>query len=360
MSAPNLNHIAITPEMLRKIVEIDTFNASWAGQASQCSREELSGMKRVATIESVGSSNRIEGNKMTDAQVEELFSHIDKKSFLSRDEEEVAGYADLINTIFENFAEIPLSENYIRQLHQILLKYSSRDEHHRGSYKQTSNRVAAFDAEGNEIGSIFETATPFDTPHLMTELVEWTNNTLQDKYLHPIITIGIFVVHFLSIHPFADGNGRLSRALTVLLMLRQGYHYAPYASMESVVESSKNAYYRALRGTQKTIWSTPVDYVPWLSFFITSLQKQKLLLESKMESIHRQHRDKLSANSLAIMSLFRGKSPLEMAELIAALNRNPESIRKNVQALVKKGYLRKQGTTKGARYILAEKPFMEQ
>ncbi len=350
---PNLNNITITPEMLRHIVEIDTFNASWAGQASRLTPNELLGMKRVATIESVGSSNRIEGNKMTDAQVEELFNHIDKKSFLSRDEEEVAGYADLINTIFESFSEIPLSENYIKQLHQILLKYSTKDEHHRGEYKQTSNRVAAFDADRHEIGSIFETAPPVETPRLMAKLVAWTNNTLQDKYLHPIITIGIFVVHFLSIHPFADGNGRLSRALTVLLLLRHGYIYTPYASMESIVESSKNAYYRSLRGTQKTIWSDTVDYVPWLTFFISSLQKQKRLLEEKIAIFSLGYREKLSATATAILCLFRENHQLEMSAIVSALGQNPESVRKSVQSLVKKGYLKKLGTTKGARYVSA-------
>ncbi len=348
---PHIKDITITPEMLRKIVEIDTFNTAWEARAACLTPKELQGMKRVATIESVGSSNRIEGNKMTDTQVEELFSHIDQKSFRSRDEEEVAGYADLINAIFDSYAEIPLSENYIKQLHQILLRYSAKDERHRGEYKKNSNRVAAFDAAGHEIGSIFETATPFDTPRLMTELVDWTNRTLQDQYLHPLITIGVFIVHFLSIHPFADGNGRLSRALTVLLMLRSGYSYAPYASMEAVVENSKDSYYRALRGTQKSIWNDSVDYVPWLSFFMTSLQKQKQLLEDKVGALHHEREERLSASSRSILELFHERRSLEMAAMIAALGKNPESVRKNVQSLVKKGYLKKLGTTKGARYI---------
>ena len=164
---PNIKDIKITPEMLTKIADIDHFNGIWLGGLCNISREQLKVMKRIATIESVGSSNRIERNKMSDAEIEKLFSAIDKKSFKSRDEEEVAGYADLINTIFDNYQDIPLSENYIKQLHQILLRYSSKDERHRGEYKKDSNRVAAFDADGHEIGSIFETATPFDRPRLM-------------------------------------------------------------------------------------------------------------------------------------------------------------------------------------------------
>ena len=219
---PNIKDIKITPEMLTKIADIDYFNGIWRGGFCNIGREQLKVMKRIATIESVGSSNRIEGNKMSDNEIEALFSSIDKKSFKSRDEEEVAGYADLINTIFDNYQDIPLSENYIKQLHQILLRYSSKDERHRGDYKKDSNRVAAFDADGHEIGSIFETATPFDTPRLMRELVEWTNDNFKDGYLHPIMVIGVFIVHFLAIHPFTDGNGRISRALTAMLMLQHG------------------------------------------------------------------------------------------------------------------------------------------
>ncbi len=352
---PGFRDISITPDMLNKIVDIDAFNASWTSQKSNLSATELKSMRRIATIESVGSSNRIEGNRMSDVEVEELFARIDKKSFQSRDEEEVAGYADLINTIFENYEDIPLSENFIKQLHRILLKYSYKDEHHRGEYKRDANRVAAFDADGREIGSIFETATPFDTPRLMAELVEWTNGTLQDKFLHPLITIGVFIVHFLSIHPFTDGNGRLSRALTVMLMLKNKYDYMPYTSMESIIEGSKDAYYRALRGTQKSIWSERIDYSPWLEFFITALHKQKCLLETKISALHRGSMDKLSTTCLAILSLFDEKSRLEMADIITALNKAPATVRKAVQTMVLQGYLKKQGITKGVSYTLGKK-----
>ena len=349
---PKIRDITITTAMLNKIAEIDKFMGSWQSDGLKLSPAELKVMKRVATIESVGSSNRIEGNKMTDADIEELFSHINQKSFSSRDEEEVAGYSDLINTIFENYDEIPLTENYIKQLHQILLKHSTKDERHRGEYKTDSNRVAAYDANGKEIGTIFETATPFDTPRLMRELVQWANDTFDDHFLHPIITIGVFIVHFLAIHPFIDGNGRLSRALTILLMLKNKYRYMPYASLESMIEANKDAYYRALRNTQRTIWSDKVDYEPWLTFFVTSLQKQKRALENKIQKLHLANTDKLSATAHEILGLFPGKTELNMPEIIAMIGKNPETIRKSVQGLVKKGFLIKLGTTKGVTYKL--------
>ena len=347
---PNIKDIKITPEMLTKIADIDHFNGIWQGGLCNISREQLKVMKRIATIESVGSSNRIEGNKMSDAEIEKLFSAIDKKSFKSRDEEEVAGYADLINTIFDNYQDIPLSENYIKQLHQILLRYSSKDERHRGEYKKDSNRVAAFDADGHEIGSIFETATPFDTPRLMRELVEWANDNFKDRYFHPIIVIGVFIVHFLAIHPFTDGNGRMSRALTAMLMLQQGYSYMPYASMESIVEASKEGYYRALRGTQKSIWTDQVDYEPWLSFFVTSLQKQKKVLEEKIKQVQKQESEKLSTTAKKILELYAEQPEWTVADIAKILDKNIETIKKSVQSLLRKGYLVKHGTTKAVFY----------
>ena len=308
--------IVITTDMLNKITEIDQFIGSWSVNELKLSPAELKSMKRVATIESVGSSNRIEGNKLSDAEVEELFSHINKKSFASRDEEEVAGYSDLINTIFD------------------------------------TNRGAAYDAAGREIGTIFETASPFDTPRLMRELIQWTNDTLVDRFLHPVITIGVFIVQFLSIHPFADGNGRLSRALTILLMLKSKYSYMPYASMESVIENNKDAYYRALRNTQKTIWSDKVDYEPWLTFFVTSLQKQKRSLEEKIRNLQKANADKLSSTAHEILALFAEKTALTMPEIVQKSGKNAETIRKSVQNLVKKGFLTKSGTTRGAFYTV--------
>jgi Fic family protein len=229
--------------MLMQITELDEFKGAWSG-FTLLRPEQLKALKKVSTIESIGSSNRIEGNKLSDEDVENLLSRIDKKSFKSRGEEEVAGYADLMNTIFDDYEAIPLSENYIKQLHQILLKYIGKDESHRGEYKKTSNSVAAFGHDGKEIGVVFETATLFDMLRLMEEIIEWGHKNLEDPFLHPLIVIGVFIVHFLSIHPFQDGNGWLSRALTTMLLLKKGYGYVPYSSMESIVEASKEGYYR--------------------------------------------------------------------------------------------------------------------
>jgi Fic family protein len=345
---PEVKNIKITQEMLAQIAELDEFKGTWTGYR-QLRTEQLKNLKKVATIESIGSSNRIEGNKLSDAEIEKFLSHINTKSFKSHDEEEVAGYAELMNIIFDNYSVIPMTENHIKQFHQILLKYVGKDKRHRGEYKKLSNTVAAYDENGKEIGIVFETATPFDTPRLMEELIEWTRKNLDEPLLHPLIVIGVFIVHFLAIHPFQDGNGRLSRALTEMLLLKKGYAHVPYSSIESIIESGKENYYRALHRTQKNIWKGKIDYEPWLSFFLTTLQKQKNHLYNKLAAILSDD-TKLSRNQRAILALFDKKPEWTSAEISAKLKMNIETAKKSLQVLTANGYLAKQGATKGAWY----------
>ena len=226
--------IAITPEMVKLIGEIDEFKGAWKA-FQNLAPDRLNLLRKVATVESVGSSTRIEGARLTDGDVERLLSGVGLKHSRSRDEEEVAGYAEAMNLVFESFADIPVTENQIKQLHQILLRYSSKDTRHRGEYKKLPNRVEAFDADGKSVGVVFETASPFDTPRKMQGLVEWFNGAVAKDRQHRLVLIAVFVVHFLAIHPFQDGNGRLSRVLTTLLLLKAGYLYVPYASLERLI-----------------------------------------------------------------------------------------------------------------------------
>lgn len=281
----NSETINITPEFLGLIAEIDEFKGAWKALGT-LAPERLSALRRVATIESIGSSTRIEGSKLSDSEVEKLLSNLSVHSFASRDEQEVAEYAETMEQIFQSWEYIPLTENHVRQLHRDLLRHSDKDERHRGTYKTSPNNVVAFDAEGNQLGVVFETAAPFDTPQLMAELIDWTNAALETKRLHPLLVIGIFTVTFLAIHPFQDGNGRLSRILTTLLLLRSGYAYTPYSSLESVIENSKEGYYLALRQTQTTIRTDAPNWQPWLLFFLRALHQQMKRLEKKVEQEH--------------------------------------------------------------------------
>ena len=200
------DNIKITAEMLSLIAEIDEFKGAWR-LLGTLEPERLSALRRVATIESIGSSTRIEGSKLSDREIDHLLANLDIKTFSTRDEQEVAGYAEVMELVFRAWQDIAFTENHIRQLHRDLLAYSEKDTWHRGNYKTSPNNVAAFDAHGRQIGIVFETATPFDTPRLMGEIIAWVNAARETQRLHPLLVICVFVVVFLEIHPFQDGNG---------------------------------------------------------------------------------------------------------------------------------------------------------
>ncbi len=342
--------IQITPETLSLIARIDEFKGAWRALGS-LAPDRLSALRRVATIESIGSSTRIEGSKLSDREVEQLLSNLEIKSFATRDEQEVAGYAELMDLVFSTWQDIPLTENHIKQLHQILLRYSEKDTWHRGNYKTNSNSVAAFDETGAQIGIVFQTATPFDTPRLMTELVTWVNQERETAHLHPLLIIALCVVVFLEIHPFQDGNGRLSRVLTTLLLLQAGYAYVPYSSLESVVEQSKEAYYLALRQTQGTIRTETPNWQPWLTFFLRSLAEQVRRLENKVarEKIVLAAMPELS---LQIVEFAREHGRVTMGEAIKLTGASRNTLKQHFRALVERRTLNQHGSGRGVWYDL--------
>ena len=338
----------ITPELLGLIAEIDEFKGAWKALGS-LAPERLSALRRVATIESVGSSTRIEGSRLSDNEVEKLLSNLAIRSFSSRDEQEVAGYAETMEQIFQSWEYIPLTESHVRQLHRDLLQHSDKDERHRGNYKTSPNNVAAFDEQGKQIGIVFETATPFDTPRLMQELVGWTNAALETKSLHSLLVVGIFTVTFLAIHPFQDGNGRLSRILTTLLLLRCGYAYTPYSSLESVIENSKEGYYLALRQTQTTIRTDAPNWHPWLMFFLRALHQQMKRLEKKMD---REHivLAALPELSLQILEYAREHGRVTMKDMVILTGANRNTLKEHFRKLAENKQLAMKGKGRGAWY----------
>lgn len=342
--------IQITPEILHLVAKIDEFKGAWRALGS-LAPDRLSALRRVATIESIGSSTRIEGSKLSDREVERLLSNLQIKTFNTRDEQEVAGYAGVMDLVFASWQDITFTENHIKQLHRDLLVYSEKDAWHRGNYKTSSNSVVAFDENGAQIGVVFETATPFDTPRLMTELVTWMQNEHGTERLHPLLRIGLWVVVFLEIHPFQDGNGRLSRVLTTLLLLQAGYAYVPYSSLESVIEQNKEAYYLALRQTQGTIRSGTPDWQAWLVFFLRSLAEQVRRLHKKLE------REKLVLAplprlSLQIVEFAREHGRVTMGDAIRLTGASRNTLKQHFRALIGQGQLNQHGRARGVWYEL--------
>ena len=347
---PNTDTINVTQELLALLSEIDEFKGAWRALGT-IAPERLNALRRVATIESIGSSTRIEGSKLTDREVERLLANLEIKRFSTRDEQEVAGYADVMETVFRAWADIPVTENHIRQLHRDLLQYSDKDERHRGEYKTLRNDVGAFDADGKMIGIVFETATPFDTPQRMTELVAWLDQERELRRLHPLLTVAVFIVVFLAIHPFQDGNGRLSRILTTLLLLQAGYAYVPYSSLESVIENSKEAYYLGLRQTQTTIRTDAPNWQPWLLFFMRALQQQKRRLAVKVER-EKNALAALSELAVKILDYVRDQGRVTTRDMVREVGASPNTLKATFTSLVEKGLLARHGAGRSTWYGL--------
>ena len=342
-----LSSLTITPALLRLIAGLDEFKGRWQA-LGRLAPDRLSALRRVATIESVGSSTRIEGAKLSDAEVDRLLSRIDVRSFKSRDEQEVAGYAAAMELVFESWRELTLTENHVKQLHDLLLRHSTKDQRHRGHYKKLPNHIEAFGPDGKSLGVVFETTSPFDTPRQMEGLVGWTRQALEAGELHPLLVIGTFTVRFLAIHPFQDGNGRLSRVLTTLLLLRAGYEYAPFSSLERVIEENKDEYYRTLRRAQSTLDKGEKRLSEWLAFFLRCLSQQMQVLERKVE--REQLMAALSSLDESLLRLAREHGRLTVASAVKLTKANRNTVKLHLRQLTEAGRLRLLGAGRGAWY----------
>ena len=270
-------------EIWSKIAKIDELKGQWIAGA-QLSSQVLGRLKRSVLITSTGASTRIEGGRLSDEDVEKLMRGIDIQKFTDRDKQEVKGYYELLLNMFNSWKSLKFNESTIKHFHKELLKYVKKDEDHRGEYKKRENQVQMINAAGESIGILFDTPPAYLSPKQMQELVEWTGEVIAEKKYHPLFIVASFLVEFLQIHPFQDGNGRLSRVLTNLLLLKEGYLYMPYVSHEKIVEDNKPEYYLALRQSQKTFLSAEAlakedkteneTIIPWLDFFLTIFLKQ--------------------------------------------------------------------------------------
>jgi Fic family protein len=342
--------LVLTNEIVNLMTEIDEFKGAWLALGN-IAPDRLLQLKKVATIESIASSTRIEGSLLTDQQVEKLIGNLQIQKFETRDEQEVAGYADLMTIVFDNYNDIPLSENFIQQLHSYLMKYSEKDQWHKGKYKKFPNHVVATDEFGQVVGVVFETTSPLETPIKMQELVDWTTENLEKKEWHPLLVIAFFVVSFLAIHPFQDGNGRLSRVLTTFLLLKMGYRYVAYSSLEAVIEREKPDYYRSLRQTQTTLNDDEPHWSAWVVFFLKSLKRQKDSLEGKIKR-ERLLLTQLPDMSQTILDIIRDNGRITIGELVTMTQYNRNTVGKHLESLVRKNQIQKNGVGKGTWYNL--------
>src|SRR3989344_4798253 len=340
--------IKISSEILAKIARIDEFKGLWRGSIN-LNPAILKRLKYTVVITSTGASTRIEGSKMNDAEVARLLRGLKTTPPKNRDEQEVAGYADLIGRGFDNYKDLKLTENNILHFHGILLNYSAKDQPHKGRYKAGDNVVAAQNEKGQNV-ILFKATPPFLVKKEMEEAIDWTVSELNKKELHPILVIANFIFEFLAIHPFSDGNGRLSRALTNLLMLKTGYSYIPYVSMEEIIEERRPDYYLSLRATQNNHKTDHEDITPWVNFFLNVLIEQTERARKIMESD--QPEKLLSEKQLQIYQFFKQKETLSKGEIFDLLGGvMPEvSIRQALSRLIALKLIERIGQGRTTRY----------
>lgn len=349
-----LNFDFITNQKILQLISyIDGFKGKWNIVENKENRY-LKELRKIATIESIGSSTRIEGATLTDKEVEELLDDIEITKLKSRDEQEVIGYYEVLELIYDNYSDIHLSESYIKQLHQMLLKYSNKDERHRGTYKFLSNKVVATYPTGEQ-RTIFATTEPALVAGEMQELIEWTNEQWEQKNIHQLIVIGSFIYDFLSIHPFQDGNGRLSRLLTTLCLLQRDYAFIQYISFENHIEQQKKVYYEALMNGQKNRGTENERIELWLIFFLESLKTLTEKLEQKYD-VFKSKGGYLNDRQKLINNFIIENQPIKVSDLSRQF---PEiglsTLKKDLQYLRDEQVLTMIGKGKGTVYISNEK-----
>jgi Fic family protein len=345
--------LAFDAEGMQKIIQligkIDAFKGKWSSIENKTDRY-LRELRKIATIESIGSSTRIEGSLLTDEEVQQLISTIKITEFKSRDEEEVFGYYEALDLILDHAYNIALSESYILQLHAALLKFSSKDQRHKGAYKNLSNAVVANYPDGKQ-RTIFNTTVPHLTQKEMQEMIDWVNAAFRQSTIHPLLVIGLCIYEFLSIHPFQDGNGRLSRLLTTLLLLKSGYEFAQYISLEHIIEERKKEYYKVLmqaqqhRGTDKEIIGD------WILFFLGSLE----ILIEKLEIKYASYKERghyMNERQQQILQFIETSQPVKLNDIAKRFpDLSIHTIKKDMQLLVQQQMISKAGEKKGTVYL---------
>jgi len=336
------------PHIVALLAQIDGIRGEFKS-GLRMTPQMIMSLKKSTLITSAGASTRIEGSKLDDGEVQKILQGLAVSKFADRDSQEVQGYLEALQNVFEGYQVLPLRESTIQSLHKALLTYSVKDEFQRGHYKKRENMVGAFDESGKMLKVIFETTPAYLTAKEMQELVEWTHEALEQKRFHPLLVIANFIVEFLKIHPFEDGNGRLSRVLTNLLLLQSGYQFVQYVSHEQVIEQRKDHYYVALRKSQETFGTNQDSISSWLNFFLPVVQVQATKALGYLEDEHME--DSLSPKQLLVWKYLTEVGEASPSEIVAGTDVVMATVRQALERLLEIGKVKRTGRGRGTRYV---------
>ncbi len=332
-----------------QISEIDAIKGQWR-LANTLSPQMVQRLQTSVLVTSTGASTRIEGSKLSDKDVQALFRNQRITKLRTRDEQEVGGYLEVLEAVFEQWRDIAFTENSILGLHQRMLHHSEKDARHKGGYKFGSNRVEARNHDGQLVGVVFDPTPPHLVAKEMQELIDWTRHELEGDTFPKLLVIANFVFEFLAIHPFQDGNGRLSRILTNLLLLQSDYAFCPFVSHEKIIEDNKADYYVALNQTQQSWKSDDEDISPWLLFFMNVVGKQSeqalgLMTDEPTEIF-------LSELQLQVWEYANSCETFSRKEVVGATGLNPRTVDHTLRKLMEMNKIERFGQARATRYRL--------
>jgi len=347
----NFDHRISNPEphIVALLAEIDGIRGEFKS-GLRMTPQAITNLKRSVLITSAGASTRIEGAKLPNKEVERVMQGLTASKLAERDYQEVQGYLEVLQNVFDGYKTLPLREGVIQSLHNELLKYSKKDQPHKGKYKTKENTVGILGKDGKTIAQvIFNPTAAWATPSEMIDLVSWTYDALEERRFHPLLIIANFLVAFLKIHPFEDGNGHLSRVLTNLLLLRSGYQFAQYLSHEQIIEHRKDEYYIALRKSQETFGTDKDTIAPWLNFFLSVVREQAAqalayLEEEKVE-------DTLSPKQYEVWKYLSSVENAARGDIVKATGIAEATINQSIDRLIELGKIKRIGRGRGSRYV---------
>lgn len=340
---------APAPHIVGLLGEIDAIKGEFKG-GLRMTPQAITSLRRSVLVTSAGASTRIEGSKLDDKEVENVLKGLTASKFAERDYQEVQGYLEVLQNVFDAYQTLPLRESMIQSLHNELLKYSDKDKIHKGDYKKTENTVGILGPDGKTVAKVIFDPTPaWLAPKEMTELVDWTYAALEENRFHPLLVVANFLVEFLKIHPFEDGNGRLSRVLTNLLLLRSGYTFAQYVSHEQIVERRKDEYYIALIKSQETFKTDHDTIAPWLNFFLGVVKEQATKALSFLEEEHTE--DMLSPKQYEIWKYLATVQEASVSDIVQSTGIALGTVKQSIDKLIELKKVKRVGQGRGTRYV---------
>lgn len=335
-------HCTIDNEILSYIAKIHEYKGKQELYVRQ-KKDKLEKLVEIAKVQSTESSNKIEGIVSTNTRIKQLVA--DKTTPRNRDEKEIMGYRDVLNIIHENFEYIPITPSYILQLHNYLYKYS--DSSFGGKFKNFQNYIVANHQDGSS-EVLFTPLSPMETPIAMEWLCETFNKAIEEEKIEPLLLIPAFIKDFLCIHPFNDGNGRMSRLLTTLLLYRSGFFVGKYISLEKKIERTKDVYYQVLQESSKNWHEDSNDNTPFTKYLLGTILAAYRDFEDRLSLI-----DEKLLSSEMVEKACKGRigkfTKSDIMEECPSIGKS--SVENALKSLVEQGKIERLGSGKATFYV---------